>query len=241
MRKTYNKGERVYVITHAHQTYTLRGRTVINEVIGPFRVVNTTLPCDNNEGTWHKLQLYGGKVSQWMRSWTLFADKDEAERYVFFLGTICLHPLNCDILRLAFEHSRAEMHRRGIALDCDDPLDESGDDDDEAYNYDYDYDYMHNYNHNFLNGASREDDENDENDGNSSAHDNDTRSSAHDNVSHSSASNGSSRDNDNTASNGSLHDNDNSRSSASNGSLRDTVSRSASDSHSRTPKTTKHI
>lgn len=195
MRKTYNKGERVYVIAHAHQTYNMRGRTVINEVLGPFRVVNTTHPCDDNEGTWHKLQLYGGKLSQWLRSWTLFADKDEAERYVFFLGTICLHPLNCDILRLAFEHSRAEMHRRGIALDCDDPLDESGDDDDDEPS-DYDYDYIHNYNHNyihnFLNDPSRDDDnDNADNNnagssgssaatGNSSSHDNTSRSAASD-------------------------------------------------------------
>lgn len=225
MRKTYNKGERVYVIAHAHQTYNMRGRTVINEVLGPFRVVNTTHPCDDNEGTWHKLQLYGGKLSQWLRSWTLFADKDEAERYVFFLGTICLHPLNCDILRLAFEHSRAEMHRRGVALDCDDPLDESGDDDDEPSDYDYDYihNYTHNYIHNFLNDPSRDDNNGNGNAGtDSSSHDADTDNGN----GNASTGNGSSHDNDSRSADSSSHDDSRSAASA---------------SHCRTPKTTNHI
>ena len=227
MRKTYNKGERVYVIAHAHQTYNMRGRTVINEVLGPFRVVNTTHPCDDNEGTWHKLQLYGGKLSQWLRSWTLFADKDEAERYVFFLGTICLHPLNCDILRLAFEHSRAEMHRRGIALDCDDPLDESGDDDDDEpsdSDYDYIHNYTHNYIHNFLNASSRDNnnaDNNDDDAGNTGNGAGDTDRSSHDdNTGNGNADTGNAADR-------SSHD--------------DTSRSAASDSHCRTPKTTNHI
>ena len=232
MRKTYNKGERVYVIAHAHQTYNMRGRTVINEVLGPFRVVNTTHPCDDNEGTWHKLQLYGGKLSQWLRSWTLFADKDEAERYVFFLGTICLHPLNCDILRLAFEHSRAEMHRRGIALDCDDPLDESGDDDDDEpsdYDYDYIHNYTHNYIHNFLNASSRDGDTDNDNTGNGDTDNAADRSSHDDNTGNGDASTG----------NGSSHDG--STGNAADRSSHDDSRTAASDSHCRTPKTTNHI
>lgn len=116
MRKTYSKGDKVYLVHRAANEYTLGGKTCLNTVSGPFVVAETTPAHDTNEGTLLKVKvsLHAEHSSEWRRVWTVFTSFDEARRYCRYLGTIVPNYLNSDLLRLSFETDKAELHRRGI-------------------------------------------------------------------------------------------------------------------------------
>lgn len=116
MRKTYSKGDKVYLVHRAANEYVLDGKTCLNTVSGPYVVAETAPAQDTNEGTLLRLAVsrHAGRSSGWTRVWDVFASFDDARRYCRYLGAIVPNYLNSDLLRLSFESDRAELHRRGI-------------------------------------------------------------------------------------------------------------------------------
>lgn len=115
MRRTYSKGDKVYLVHRARDIFSLDGKTCVNTVSGPLSVAETMSAADRNEGTFVRLTASPGspRATGWIRTWHVFTTFDEAKRYARYLGTLTPNALNCDILRIEFENDLAETRRRG--------------------------------------------------------------------------------------------------------------------------------